>query len=158
MRSLARELGIQAPSLYKHFRDKQELEAAVAAAFLADLGAELAGARSLETLAGAYRSHALRHPHLYRLLTDRSVPLLERDEAVAVGPFLAIVGNLALARATWAFAHGMVELELAGRLEPGGELEAAWAAGTAAIRASPGQGPVPAGPRPAPVVVRHGID
>jgi hypothetical protein len=37
------------------------------------------------------------------------------------------------ARAVWAFAHGMVGLELSGRFPPDADLDAAWRAGIAAF-------------------------
>jgi hypothetical protein len=37
------------------------------------------------------------------------------------------------ARAVWAFAHGMAELELADRFPPGADVDAAWRAGVTAF-------------------------
>ena len=37
------------------------------------------------------------------------------------------------ARAAWAFAHGMVTLELADRFPPDADLDAAWATGISAL-------------------------
>jgi hypothetical protein len=67
---------------------------------------------------------------------------LERDrlpegvEAGAAAPILeACGGDADLARAAWAFAHGMTSLELADRFPPGADLDAAWRAGTNALQA-----------------------
>jgi hypothetical protein len=49
---------------------------------------------------------------------------------------LACGGDGDLARAAWAFAHGMTSLELANRFPPGADLVAAWEAGIDAIQAS----------------------
>jgi hypothetical protein len=38
-----------------------------------------------------------------------------------------------LARAMWAFAHGMVSLEIDGRFPPGADLDGAWAAGASSF-------------------------
>ena len=115
MRRLAELLGMQAPSIYKHFPDKAALEAAVIASALEEQAAlfeaALAGAPAepLAALARAYRAHALAHPHLYRLVN---------------------------ARAAWAFAHGMVMLELDGRFPDGADLDAAWRVALTAFAAA----------------------
>ena len=146
MRRLAERLDIQAPSLYKHFRGKTELEAALAARVLDELGNVLEQAAGLEGLSRGYRAWALRHPHLYRLMTERAA---EDSAARAAAPILLAVGDPARARAAWAFAHGMVELELAGLFQSAADLEAAWAAG---IRAFGGVPEPVAPPPPAPAV------
>jgi AcrR family transcriptional regulator len=149
MRRLAEQLGIRAPSLYKHLPDKAALEAAIiatgfedtAAALEAALDAALAtGAEPLATLAAAYRAFALDHPHLYRLMTDQPLPreLLPAEvEDRAAAPLLRASGYLDRARAVWAFAHGMIMLELAGRFPPGADLDAAWQQGITAFQTSP---------------------
>jgi AcrR family transcriptional regulator len=145
MRRLGEAVGVRAPSLYKHFPDKAAVEVALielgfaeaADAFEAAL-AERGG--SLAALAAAYRAFARAHPHLYRLMTAGP---LRRDrlrpgvEARAAAPVLRVIGDPDLARAFWAYAHGMVILELDGRFPPGADLDAAWAAGVAAFAATP---------------------
>ena len=131
MRRLAERLGIQAPSLYKHFRDKGELERALAGAALAELGRDLERTTGLAGHARAYRVWALAHPHLYRLVVERAA---DGADVRAAGPILAELGDPDRARAAWAFALGMVELELAGRFRSAEELEAAWTAGIRAFR------------------------
>lgn len=143
MRRLAERLGIRAPSLYKHLPDKAALEAAVIAAGLEDLAAVLeaaldAAAEPLVALAAAYRAFALSHPHLYRLMNDRPLsrehlPAGLEDRAAA--PLLRTVDNQTSARAVWAFAHGMIMLELAKRFPPGADLDAAWQEGISALLA-----------------------
>ena len=57
MRRLAEELGIRAPSLYKHLRDKDELLGALQARALDSMAEALAGSGTdLAALASAYRS------------------------------------------------------------------------------------------------------
>jgi hypothetical protein len=46
-------------------------------------------------------------------------------------------GDIDRARAAWAFAEGMIGLEHDGRFPPGADLDAAWAAGTAALARPP---------------------
>ncbi|MFG2407043.1 TetR/AcrR family transcriptional regulator [Streptomyces brevispora] len=137
MRRLAGCVGITAPSLYKHFPDKSSVVDALADAMLRETAevleaAESAAPGSFPALATAYRTHALAHPHLYRLTTGRPLP---RDlEERAAAPLLrALAGDEARARAAWAFAHGMVVMELNGRLPADTDVSAAWAAGIAAF-------------------------
>lgn len=136
---IARELGIRTPSLYKHFASKREIEAALIAEGLEASAERLEAAPpDLASLAAAYRDVALERPQLYRLMTERPLP---RDdlppglEARAAAPLLAAVGDPDLARATWAFAHGMVQLELADRFPPDADLAGAWDTGVAALDA-----------------------
>jgi AcrR family transcriptional regulator len=137
MRRLADEIGIRAPSLYKHVRDKEELEAAIIAEGLADLAERFERAVSeddpLAAFARAYRAFAREHPHLYRLMTERPLPrdrlpagLEERAGRPVVD---AVGGDEATGRALWAFAHGMTILELNDRFPPGADLDAAWRTG-----------------------------
>lgn len=143
MRRLAERVGIRAPSIYKHLPDKQALEAAIIS-----VGFELQAdafervledaADPLGVLARTYRQFAKAHPHLYRLMTERE---LQRDllppgvEDRAARPVYEAVGrDPDLARAAWAFAHGMTILELDRRFPPDADLEAAWERGLDALR------------------------
>ncbi len=143
MRRLASELGIKAPSLYKHFPDKSAVEIA-----LIERGFRLWGERArqaltergdrLTNLAVAYRSIAREHPHLYRIMTmgelDRSriAPGLEEWSGAPIGELFA---DGETARAFWAFLHGMCILEIDHRFPPGANLDRAWANGLAVFRA-----------------------
>ena len=142
MRRIAAELGIRAASLYEHVRDKPALEAALISAGFeeqAELFARAVdgAADPIGALAVAYRDFARRRPNLYRLMTERP---LRRDllvpgvEEAAAQPLLAATGgDPDQARAIWAFAHGMVLLELNGRFPPDAELDGAWQRGAAAF-------------------------
>lgn len=147
MRAVASRLLIQAPSLYKHVESKEDLEVLLIAEAFRDQGAAIHTAvdglgrrptrrASLTALGRAYRGWALAHPHLYRLATEGSLPresLPEGLEAWAAEPLVRAAGSEARARAAWAFAHGMTILELDGRFPPDADLDAAWAAGIAAL-------------------------
>ena len=149
MRRIAGVLGIKAPSLYKHLPDKAALEALVVAAGFAELAGTLAAAAAgsggadggrLAAIASAYRAYAVAHPHLYRLMNYQP---LRRDllpgglEARAAQPLAEAAGyDEARARAMWAFAHGMVSLEIDGRFPPQADLDEAWRAGLAAFAPS----------------------
>lgn len=135
MRRIADRIGIRASSLYEHLRDKQAVEAALISIGFeeqAELFAQAVhgSADPLASLAAAYRDFAHRQPHLHRLMTERP---LRRDllapgvEAAAALPLLdATGGDLERARAFWAFAHGMVTLELNHRFPPDADLTTTW--------------------------------
>lgn len=143
MRRLADDLGIKAPSLYKHFPDKAALEAALIEDALLDMGTALhaaiarPGRRSpTAALLAAYRQQGVEHPNLYRLATAGP---LARD-ALAPGvedwagqPFYLVTGDPHTAQALFAFAHGMVILEIDGRFPPGSDLDRTWRAGATAF-------------------------
>jgi AcrR family transcriptional regulator len=132
MRRLASELGIKAPSLYKHVSSRDDIEAGLQARALVSMGEELAASDTgLAGIAAAYRAWALAHPRLYELSTRRP---LRRDElppgveAAAAAPIVAAVdGDEHLARALWAMAHGLVDLELSHRFPPDADLDRTWA-------------------------------
>ncbi|MFJ4656733.1 TetR/AcrR family transcriptional regulator [Nocardia sp. NPDC088792] len=135
MRNVAEALGIKAPSLYKHVPDKTALENLVVIDAFTEIAAalEAAAPRGLPGIARAYRAWALAHPHLYRLMNYRP---LQRDllpaglEDRSARPLAAAVGYDAdRARALWAFAHGMVSLEIDGRFPDTADLDAAWRTG-----------------------------
>jgi len=145
MRRVAERLGIRAPSLYKHLAGKPELEAAIISDGFAELAQAFAGAAGegprerLAAFGRLYRGFATSHPHLYRLMTARPLPrerLAPGVEEAAARPLVeAAGGDGDLARAVWAFAHGMAILELDGRFPPGADLDAAWEAGVTALAA-----------------------
>ncbi|WP_249027300.1 TetR/AcrR family transcriptional regulator [Amycolatopsis lexingtonensis] len=142
MRRVADRVGIRASSIYEHLRDKQALEAALISLGFeeqAELFAQAVEGSDdpLAALAAAYRDFARRHPHLHRLMTERP---LRRDllapgvEAAAAQPLLdATGGDVEQARAFWAFAHGMVVLELNQRFPPGADLTTTWRNGIEAF-------------------------
>ena len=131
MRDLAARMGMRAPSLYKHVRDKDDIIAGLQERALIDMAQHLAlAAPGLAALGAAYRSWATAHPRLYEVVTRRP---LARDhiapgvELAAAAPILAAArGDEHLARALWALAHGLVDLELSHRFPPGADLDATW--------------------------------
>jgi AcrR family transcriptional regulator len=142
MRRLADGVGIRAPSLYKHFPDKAALEAAVIATGFEDAAVAFeaavdSAADPLQALAAAYRRFALDHPHLYRLMNSGPLPrqhLPPGLEDRTAAPLLRVAGTQARARAIWAFAHGMVMLELDHRFPFDADLDAAWQSGITAFQ------------------------
>jgi AcrR family transcriptional regulator len=138
MRKIADRVGIRAASIYKHFPNKEALEAAMISVGFARQAAEFERADGgLAGLAAVYRDFARRNPHLYRLMTERPLNrelLTPGAEARAAAPVIAASGGDGdLARAAWAFAHGMTILELNDRFPPGADLDEAWSRGLAAF-------------------------
>lgn len=142
MRAIAAQLEIRAPSLYKHIADKHELEVALIARGFVDQAALFEAAidgsdRPVIDIARAYREWAIAHPHLYDLMTNGPLPRHELPDGVedtAAEPLVtAVGGDPDRARALWAFAHGMVSLELADRFPLDADLDAAWATGLARL-------------------------
>lgn len=145
MRSLADAMGIKAPSLYKHVRDREEIELLLTEVALEEFGQALAEAGpELDGLARTYREWATANPGLYRIATGGPLNrerLPAGAEAGAEAPLLRALGNdRDLARACWAMAHGLVDLELNDRFPPGADLDAAWKAGVAALEVAVRQG------------------
>jgi AcrR family transcriptional regulator len=131
MREIAARMGIRAPSLYKHVRDKDDILAGLQERALIDMARHLAAAEpGLGALADAYRSWAMAHPRLYEVATRRPLArerIAPGVESAAAAPIVAAAGgDEHLARALWALAHGLVDLELSNRFPPGADLDATW--------------------------------
>jgi AcrR family transcriptional regulator len=143
MRRVADELGIQAPSLYKHFTNKRAIETALIIAAMVEIGDATHSVLRLPdtdsrvtALLATYRAHALANAALYRLVTQASFAreqLPEGLEAWAGNPWFVVAGDASLAQAMWSFAHGMVVLEIDDRYPPGSDLESTWRAGASAF-------------------------
>lgn len=138
MQAIADQLGIKSPSLYKHVANKQAVETALIAGGFAEQAERFVAAvdgqpDAVHAIASAYRQWARSNPNLYALMTTNPIKrdeLPDGVEAAAAQPLVdAVHGDEPRARALWAFAHGMVSLELAGRFPPDADLDAAWAAG-----------------------------
>jgi AcrR family transcriptional regulator len=132
MRELADRMGIRAPSLYKHVKDKDDIIAGVQERALLDLARHLSSStgQGLLALSEAYRSWARAHPRLYEVATRR--PLAREriaagvEDAAAAPLVTAVGGDEHVARALWALAHGLVDLELSHRFPPEADLDATW--------------------------------
>lgn len=134
LRQLARRVGVSAAAPYRHFRDRQSLIQAVAAAgfdrFLHTLeAARSAGSASeqLADMAEAYIGFALANPALYRLMFSSALGAFEDPELRRAAD--ASYASLAVAAArvdpdapgeaaisAWAFAHGLSMLLLDNQL------------------------------------------
>lgn len=151
MRRVAAELGIQAPSLYKHVTDKGVIEGLLQQHAMADFGRAVGSAPpDARSVAAAYRSWALANPHLYELAARRPVrrDIVGDAEAFAAAPLVrAVGGDPDKARAFLGLAHGLVDLELNAHFPAGADVEAAWNCAVDALA-----GPPAVGRRPRPTV------
>jgi AcrR family transcriptional regulator len=145
-RRLAHRLGIRAPSLYSHFANKQQLEAALVTDGLWELGdrfeVALTGSDDpVKAFAFAFRGFAKDHPALFRLMYRVPWEVTQLDPAAEQRTrqyiWQASGGDITGARVIWAFVYGLIELELANRLPADGpEVEAVWHQGLDAIKAA----------------------
>lgn len=145
MRNIAARIGIRAASLYEHFADKRAVENAIIAAGLYEQGDFIAerleanpDAPAMRVVAEAYREFALAHQALYSLTMsrglDRDAPDVEPAERYAAGFLRRAVGDRwDLGLAFWAFAHGVIDLEMHDRLPPGRDPRDVWEEGLAAL-------------------------
>ncbi|WP_353828909.1 TetR/AcrR family transcriptional regulator [Agromyces sp. SYSU T0242] len=169
MQSVATVLGVRAPSLYKHVRDRDDLVRVVAEDVAGELGALLdaalegsAGAAdAARSLAASARRFALANPHGYGLLFG---PLpdgarvrgsaLERSSLALLEVSRRLVGEseaLEAARTLTAWLHGFTSMELAGAFRLGGSVDDAWSYGLEhLIRGLGGSRPAAAGPATTP--------
>jgi len=143
VQAVAQSVGVQAPSLYKRFRDRAALIRAVAAELVSELDETIRLAATtgtpqgdLRALAHTQRAFAQRSPHLYQLVFNPSGVdgELDPDEyrplvAVLVDRMQALVGKrdaLPAARLLVSFTHGFVTMELGRAFRMGGDLDAAF--------------------------------
>ena len=131
MRTLAGTLGIKAPSLYDHVKNRDEVIALVQSAGLQDFGTVFgqAGPTSRDKIL-FYRQWALSNPNLYpvifQLRLHRELLPQGLETSVLEQVVLAAGGSHLQARAMWAQLHGLVDLELQGRLPADADMNATW--------------------------------
>lgn len=131
--ALARAAGIKPPSLYKHFEGLGDIEAELISAGFFALADALEDARGVRAIAAAYREQALARPQLYRLMTSRPLdrPRLRPGAELAamqalLGLFEETPAHHPRARALWAWAHGLVILDIDGRFPDDADVDASW--------------------------------
>ena len=131
MRTLASALNIKAPSLYDHVKNRDEVIALVQSLGLAKFGEGFAAAGdSVREKVMFYRNWALSNSRLYPvvfqqyLLRELITPGLESKVLAQVVQTAG--GSHVRARAMWAQLHGLVDLELQGRLPADADLDATW--------------------------------
>jgi AcrR family transcriptional regulator len=152
MATVAERVGVKAPSLYKHVRDRPDLVGLIVADAARELSAVLTAAagrsrgdpaRRVRAIATAYRRFARTRPRASSLLfadLGRDVAAPSDELASAARPVLDaatdLVGaELALpaARALTAFVHGFTTMEAAGAFRLGGSVDRAYAIGVDAL-------------------------
>jgi AcrR family transcriptional regulator len=143
MQRVAAEVGVRAPSLYKHVRDRAHLihliNSTVAGELADMLEASLGHASPAEDLAAmadAYRGFAHAQPEAYRLMFARAPESWRVEPELgerAAAPVLRLAASLAGpehaldgARLIAAWANGFVSMELADTFRLGGDLDAAF--------------------------------
>jgi AcrR family transcriptional regulator len=148
MRRLADELGIKAPSLYKHLPGRDAVVAQLVDETLFDTGDQMHAAVDsraaeadgpVQALLAAYREFGRARPSIYRLVTTGTFPrdaLTPGLEAWAGEPFYRATGDPYRAQALWAFAHGTLILEIDERFIPGSDLDRTWDSGAHAFTAA----------------------
>ena len=141
MNAVADRVGVRAPSLYKHVRDREALLGMVAAATLEELRERMEGQDSLAGLAHTCRSFARDYPEGFRLIQTRTAAA--EDLARASEPVLAAarkaVGDadaLEAARFMTAWLTGFITMELAGAFRLGGDLDKAFEYGIERVAAA----------------------
>jgi AcrR family transcriptional regulator len=153
MQAVAAEVGIRAPSLYKHVANRDQLVKLIVDDAIDELAASLErvvdgqdpGA-DLAALARAFRSFARMYPGAYGLIfssmPEKARPdpdrLAQASEAVMrATASLAGPGHaLEAARTLTAWAHGFVSMELAGAFRLGGEIDRAFEFGVQCLGAA----------------------
>lgn len=154
MRAIAARLGVRAPSLYKHLPDKQAILDVLVADLLRENGdvmrAAITGAEDpVGAIFVAFRSWVLEHPQRYAVMMagPLSETPLVRSAALHNGDPLRWImrDDLEGALVFWAFAHGLVDLEMKDRFPKPYDPVPVWAWGVARLR-HPGDG----GPSPDP--------
>jgi AcrR family transcriptional regulator len=144
MRQLAAELGVSPMTPYRYFQDKEAILAAVRIAgferFATALEAARASGKSARAKAAAvgeaYVSFAFDHPHTYKLMFDLNQPMDLADDALVAASRCAHAtmsgwvedqveaGEMqgdpeTIGAMFWAATHGVVVLEMAGKLPKG---------------------------------------
>jgi AcrR family transcriptional regulator len=153
MRLLADKLGIKAPTLYAHFRNKAAVENALIAIGLAEQAAAATAAlngtppeEAIETMWAAYRGWARSNPALHLLIASRALDRSDAAVLAAERPGADMVlrsarGDTSAAIAFWAFAYGLIALELNDRVPPGYDIDGVWATGLRGLTSMLGAAP-----------------
>jgi AcrR family transcriptional regulator len=150
MAAVATRVGVRAPSLYKHLRDRTELVSGVIAVAAAELTEELALSSAVadpparvRAIASSYRAFARRNPRAAALMfadLGPDLPIPQAELARSARPVLEVATALAgddhalpAARALTAFVHGFTSMESAGAFRLGGDVDAAFGLGIDAL-------------------------
>jgi len=131
MRTLASKLGIKAPSLYDHVKNRDEVIALLQTRALEQFGEgfEAAGDSVREKVL-FYRDWALANPNIYPVVfqqfLQRELITPGLESRVLEQVVSAAGGSHIRARAMWAQLHGLVDLQLQNRLPADADTDATW--------------------------------
>jgi AcrR family transcriptional regulator len=135
MRKLAEAIDLKAPSLYRHYADKNALEQAIAARAATQLHGVLeqairpfrSASKVLHQSARTYCEFAKTHPELYDLMMTNFTPASVSESKSLWNFVLEVIGRItgnpddtSAAVALWSFLHGFVTLERNGLFGPSG--------------------------------------
>ena len=143
MESVAKAVGVRAPSLYKRVRNRSDLVRLVVEDLLRELAATLEAAagtgdpaRDLRAMIRAFRAFARSQPNAFGLLFTRAPSESQPDPALlmrAAEPVLrttdALAGRehaLPAARTVTAWVTGFLRMELAGAFQLAGDVDEAF--------------------------------
>ncbi|MGM0769064.1 MAG: TetR/AcrR family transcriptional regulator [Pseudomonadota bacterium] len=156
LRALAKQIGVSAPALYRHFSDRDSLLAELAVSGFEALRARLLAVdqsrprQALIDIGLVYVSFAQAEPNLYRLMFGgRVLPkgVHPRLDAAGKGAFQVLEDTIARAQqagdikpmslalmtaAAWSLVHGLSQLTIDGHL-PGAEAEPQLAEGVLSL-------------------------
>jgi AcrR family transcriptional regulator len=159
MQAVASAVGVRAPSLYKHVRDRGDLVRLVMNEVARELSITVDAAatsgdprRDLAAIARAFRAFAHARPRAYGLIFGPLPESWRMDSAAladATQALVRVTAELAgedraldAARLVTAWAHGFVSMELSGAFQMGGSVDGAFDYGieriTAALSTVPG--------------------
>ncbi|MFJ1751904.1 TetR/AcrR family transcriptional regulator [Kitasatospora sp. NPDC088134] len=134
LRAVARRAGVSPTAPYRHFKDRDALESALAVEGFRDLLADLGGGRGLPAspsdlaeFAVAYVAFALRRPVLFGVMFGKPCDDADDERVRAAGALHELLADAlervlpeadapALASAGWGLAHGLACLHLDGKL------------------------------------------
>jgi AcrR family transcriptional regulator len=138
LREIARNVGVSATALYRHFPDKASLLEALAEAGYAQLAREQAaaaaggGSSGFAAMGQAYVRFALANPALFRLIfvakptyahpgveapAGTAASLLQSGVAQLMGPEASAESRFAAMLRAWSLVHGLAMLILDGQVE-----------------------------------------
>jgi AcrR family transcriptional regulator len=155
LREVARDVGVSATAVYRHFPDKISLLRAIAArgfALMGEFQAQAAqnatGPAAFAAIGAGYVRFALRHPAIFRLMFSAppqqdpfSLPLdelsgpmrtLREQIAALLPPDIPESARKAAAIRAWSLVHGLATLALDGMIPPDDSLITAVISGAVA--------------------------
>ncbi|MFJ4678593.1 MULTISPECIES: TetR/AcrR family transcriptional regulator [unclassified Kitasatospora] len=143
LRAVARQAGVSPTAPYRHFKDRDALESALAVEGFRDLLTDLGGGRGLPAspsdlaeFAVAYVAFALRRPALFGVMFGKPCDSADDERIKAADALHELLADAldrvfpgadasALASAGWGLAHGLACLHLDGKLHAASEEEVA---------------------------------